>query len=37
VTENDAANEAMLGLNRSLGYEVTHTRVEVIRDPARRD
>jgi GNAT superfamily N-acetyltransferase len=35
VTENDAANEAMLGLNQSLGFRITATRVTLFRDPAR--
>jgi GNAT superfamily N-acetyltransferase len=35
VTENDADNEPMLGLNRSLGFRVTATRVTMFRDPAR--
>jgi GNAT superfamily N-acetyltransferase len=35
VTENDAANEPMLGLNLSLGFRITATRVTMFRDPAR--
>jgi len=36
-TENDAQNEPMLGLNRSLGFRITATRVTMFRDPARRE
>jgi GNAT superfamily N-acetyltransferase len=34
TTQNDDANVPMLALNRRLGYEVTATRVDLVRDPA---
>ena len=35
ATDNDGENAAMLGLNRSLGYRVTHERVMLARELAR--